>query len=210
MADIFISYARQDAAIVRRLHEALARQNRDVWVDLEDIPPTAAWLEEIRTAIESADSFLFIISPDSIRSEVCRLELEHAVTHRKRLIPILHRETGHQAVPPELAALNWIFLRDEDDFGQSLQRLVEAIDTDLGWVRTQTLLLTRALEWDRKGRNESLLLRGMNWTRPRQISHGEQRGIRLLPNSRWSTSWRAGKRRHPGSEGCSAVSAPLS
>lgn len=37
MADVFISYSRQDKDLVRALHDALKAQNRDTWVDWEDI-----------------------------------------------------------------------------------------------------------------------------------------------------------------------------
>ena len=79
MADVFISYAREDQDFVRQLHEALAQRNRETWVDWQDIPLTAQWWQEIQRGIEAADSFVFIISPDSIASEVCRDELEHAI-----------------------------------------------------------------------------------------------------------------------------------
>src|SRR5262249_25569715 len=36
----------------------------------------------------------------------------------------------------------------------------EALDTDLDWVRLHTRLLVRAREWESKGRDSSLLLRG--------------------------------------------------
>lgn len=47
MAELFISYSRHDAAFVRRLCDALAARQREVWVDWNDIPPTAAWRNEI-------------------------------------------------------------------------------------------------------------------------------------------------------------------
>jgi len=37
MTDVFISYARKDQVFVRKLHDALVTQGRDVWVDWEDI-----------------------------------------------------------------------------------------------------------------------------------------------------------------------------
>jgi hypothetical protein len=58
MADVFISYAREDRDFARRLHDALARVNRDTWVDWEGIPPTAEWLNEICYGIESSDTFV--------------------------------------------------------------------------------------------------------------------------------------------------------
>ena len=47
MPDVFIPYSRRDQPFVRRLHDRLAKDSRDVWVDWEDIPPTAKWWSEI-------------------------------------------------------------------------------------------------------------------------------------------------------------------
>ena len=66
MADVFISYAREEQAFVRRLHEALAARERNSWVDWEGIPPTAEWLNEIYGAIQSAQSLrVFRVCPSS-------------------------------------------------------------------------------------------------------------------------------------------------
>src|SRR4029450_4808664 len=56
--------------------------------------------------------------------------------------------------------LNWIFCRDSDDFAEATDKLISALDTDLTWVRAHTRLLTRAIEWDANGRNNSFVLRG--------------------------------------------------
>ena len=69
MADVFVSYAREDLPFVRRLTAALQARDRDVWVDLDDIIPSARWREEIRTAITEADAVVFVITPDSVASE---------------------------------------------------------------------------------------------------------------------------------------------
>ena len=111
MADTFISYSRKDKEFAHRLQETLAEHERETWLDTKDIPPTAEWLQEIYAAIEKSDAFVFVISPDSTLSEVCQLELAHAVKHHKRLIPILRREAepapGAGALAPaELAVLS--------------------------------------------------------------------------------------------------------
>lgn len=160
MSDVFISYSRKDAEFVRRLHVALAKADRNVWVDWEDIPPTAEWLREINSAIETANSFAFVITPDSVASAICMKEVAHAVTCNKRLIPLVHREVDSATVPAALAKLNWIFFRDSDAFESSVHALLAAIDTDLDWVRTHTRLLTRASEWESSGQEKSLVLRG--------------------------------------------------
>ena len=176
---IFLSYAREDEAFVRRLHGALAKANRAAWVDWTGIPPTAEWLQEIYSAIESTHAFAFIISPDSVASEVCKQEIAHAVEQNKRLIPLVYRDA--HPIPEDLARLNWIWFRESDDFETSLSKLIKAIDTDLDWVRVHTRLLMRTNEWHNQGYDKSLLLRGSDLkTAERWLSQGEQKDPRPM------------------------------
>jgi hypothetical protein len=63
VADVFLSYSRRDREVALRLHAALVERGKEVWIDEEDIPPTARWRDDLREAIEAADSFVFLISP---------------------------------------------------------------------------------------------------------------------------------------------------
>jgi WD40 repeat protein len=105
---LFVSYSRRDVAFVRRLHEGIVARGHDTWFDWEGIPPSADWMREIHRAIEAAEAVVFVLSPDSIASAVCAQELAHAITHHKRLIPVVCREVEPAKTPPELARLNWI------------------------------------------------------------------------------------------------------
>ena len=158
MSDVFISYSRRDIDFVRHLFDQLQAHDREPWADWQDIPPTADWLAEIYRGIEAANTFLFIISPDSVASEVCTLEIEHAVKHNKRLIPVVWAETDE--VHPAISTHNWIYLRPEDDFAASFALLIEALDTDLSYVREHTRLLNRAIEWNQNDRQRTNILRG--------------------------------------------------
>src|SRR3712207_1350032 len=160
MADVFISYAREDEKFVRKLRDRLEEHKRHTWIDFEDIPLTAKWLEEVYRGVESADTFAFVISPDSVNSNFCRLELAHAVQNNKRLAPIWYRDVDDEAVPSDLASHQYIFFRDSDAFDEAFQRLIEALNTDLEQVRAHTRLLVRAKEWDSERRDRSFLLRG--------------------------------------------------
>src|SRR5947209_18127483 len=131
MADAFIAYARQEGAFVRRLSDTLRARGRESWVDWEGIEPSDEWRRSIREAIEAADAFVFVISPDSVRSAPCRDELEHASTNNKRLIPVVHRDVGGLDVPPILERLNWFFVRDEDDFDAGVAAVNRALDPAL-------------------------------------------------------------------------------
>ena len=145
---------------MRRLDEELKRRDREAWVDWEGIPPGDTWEKTIYGAIEATHTFIFVLTPDSIASEVCGREIAHAAANNKRLVPIVHRDVAADRVPKSLGELNWIFCRDSDDFEEATDTLISALDTDLTWVRAHTRLLTRAIEWENKGRNNSFVLRG--------------------------------------------------
>jgi WD40 repeat protein len=155
-----ISYSRTDIEFVRRLHQAFLAIQRKVWIDWASIPPSAEWMNEILSAIEAADAVIFVVSPDSVESSVCRAEIDHARDHNKRLLPLVVQEVDPSRVPEFVTKLNWIFSRAADDFGLAFNSLVQALDTDLEWVRAHTRLLTKAREWDASARDGSLLLRG--------------------------------------------------
>jgi len=160
MADVFISYSRSDITFARKLNSGISEAGLESWIDWEDIPPSSAWMAEIQEAIEQADAFIFILSNKSVDSEVCSREVTFAHENGKRLIPIVIDDIDPSSVPPFVAALNWIFFRESDDFQTSLERLLEAIHTDQVWVKSHTRLQNRALEWDRTERSNAFLLHG--------------------------------------------------
>jgi WD40 repeat protein len=162
MADVFIPYAREDKEFVRKLNDALAKSGRSSWVDWNDIPLGTKWWEEVCRGIESADSFAFVISQDSLRSKYCREELDHAVKNNKWLAPIsiLEEDVAEEDMPRTLATHQYIEFREQDSFEEAFQKLIRDLDTDLEWVREHTWLLVRAKEWDKGGRDPSFLLRG--------------------------------------------------
>src|SRR5256886_2204682 len=160
MPDIFISYARENRDFVHRLDESLKSRGREAWVDWEGIRPTEEFMQAIYGAIEAADTFVFVLTPDSVASVVCGHEIAHAAAHNKRMVPIVAREVNADNVPEPLAKLNWIFCRESDDFEKATDILISALDTDLNWVHAHTRLLTRAIEWNANGRNNSFVLRG--------------------------------------------------
>jgi hypothetical protein len=138
MTDVFISYSCRDIAFARVLHQALQQDEIETWIDWQDIPPSADWLAEVYQAIEGADTFVFVVSRHSVSSEICSKEIAHAVGHHKRLVPIVVEDIDPTTVPEAVAALDWLFFRASDDFQQSFDSLLQAIRTDLEWVRRHT------------------------------------------------------------------------
>ncbi len=159
MTSIIVSYSRKDSVIARKLIGAFEGIKLDVWVDWEDIPPAVGWLDQILRGIEASDAFIFLVSPDSIISEVCNVEIGHAGKNNKRIIPIVVRDVDPKTVNPIIRDLNWIFAREQDSFEEVINKIILAIELDLEWLTEHRRLQVRALEWHRK-KEPSLLLRG--------------------------------------------------
>jgi hypothetical protein len=162
-SQVFISYSRKDKEFVQKLHASIVNGGVKAWVDWEGIPLSADWWAEIEAAIEGAHAFLYVISPDSIKSEVCGRELETAIRHNKRLIPILYREPAQDdQMHDKVSSHNWVYMRDDAELGRHMPAMLDTINTDLDWVRAHTRLLERAVEWERASRERSFLLRGVD------------------------------------------------
>ncbi|MBF2025426.1 MAG: TIR domain-containing protein [Oscillatoriales cyanobacterium C42_A2020_001] len=188
--DVFISYGRADSKFfAKKLNDRLIAQGLEVWFDFEDIPLGVDYQKQIDDGIEKADNFLFIISPHSVNSPYCALEVERALKRNKRIIPVLHVEqinreiwqqrfpTGtdeqwetyqaqgrHSSFPnmhPEICKINWVYCREGvDDFERSLQDLLAIFERDRVYVRQHTAFLARALEWEHHHREPHHLLIG--------------------------------------------------
>lgn len=169
MADVFVSYSRRDKEFVRVLHDALTKSHYNTWIDWEDIPPTADWWAEIKAGIEETHTFIVVITSESVASRVCRDEIDHAVLHSKRIIPVVRQSDFlREDLHPALAHLQWLFFQADDKFDVAFQALVEAINTDLEYKKTHTRWQVSALKWEKQGRDANLLMRG------RELDEAEQ------------------------------------
>jgi len=152
MAKIFVSYSRKNSAEARKIIQALKDLDQDVWVDWEDIPP----------------AFIFLVSPDSAASEVCKVEVGHAAKNNKRIIPVVVQQVAPQDTIEAIRKLNWTFMQEQAKFEEGIRKVKIAIELDFEWVEEHSRLQNRALEWDRK-KEVSLLLRGKDLRDARQM-----------------------------------------
>ena len=179
MAEIFISYSRKDGEFARKLSNELQKHSRDVWIDWEDIPRGADWLNEIYASIEAADTFVVIVSQHSLTSEICNYEIAHARKFNKQVIPLIRQpiegdvekivkgtwvdETWEQTADDNWEAIqniNWLHFADETLFQSEFAALLKTLDEDLPHIKAHTRYLVQALDWDRAARNPSFLLTG--------------------------------------------------
>lgn len=85
MADVFISYAREDAASAERIARALAGMGLDVFWDSE-IPPGQSWADYIEAKLAGCKAVLVLWSEHSIKSAWVREEARMG-RERAKLIP---------------------------------------------------------------------------------------------------------------------------
>lgn len=163
--DAFISYRRlpADTVFVDQLQAALAERGKQIWVDRTAIEPAADWWDRITRGIEAAKAFIFVISPESVASEVCQRELETAAQYHKLVVPVVLSDVGSRDLPESLtslAKLNWIFFTSGHDAERALDEIVVALEEDLDWRDRHTRLAVRTQEWTKEHRDRSFLLRG--------------------------------------------------
>lgn len=128
--ETFISYSRKDSQFLEILHNRLKEENIDPWVDKHDIPSAALWKQEIFVAIQFCHNFVYVLSPDSLTSQYCNDELDHALSMNKRLIPIVCRPFDHSDVREAVSELNYIFFNE--DFEQGFKNLLNLLDSPIG------------------------------------------------------------------------------
>src|SRR6185295_1985659 len=146
---VFICYSRSDVDFVSALDTGLRDAALDVKLDLRfQIGPD--YRRELYQNILAADTFLFIISPESVESERCRDEIMYAVDHNKRILAVMHRDGFDKTqLPSAVDRPEWVFLRSLDDLVARLSVLIAAINTDFDLMQTHTRLLVRADEWEK-------------------------------------------------------------
>ena len=165
---------------VDHLSLSLRSRGQEVWLDVQDIPGGSKWRDRVRRGIEACKAFVFVISPDSVSSAQCLAEIEDAVALNKLIVPVVHRDPPEGSLPPAIADAEWVFLRDEDDAAAGIDRLLDALETDLQWRDQHTRLAGRVREWIDADRDRSYLLRGAD-LREAEAWLGRQDGHRTAP-----------------------------
>jgi tetratricopeptide (TPR) repeat protein len=158
-AKVFISYSRKDVAFADQLEAALKARGIEALIDRSEIYAFEDWWKRIQDLISQADTFVFVISPDAVGSDVCHKEVAFAASLNKRFAPVVFRRTDDKAIPEALARLNFIFFEDASRFEVSLELLAEALKTDIGWIRKHTEFGEVARRWVTATRPAGLLLR---------------------------------------------------
>jgi len=165
MTQVFLSYTDEDRAMMETIRTRLRREGITVWTNTTDIQTGEEFEEAIKRGIEQADTVIYLLSPDSLKSYFARQELEYALSLNKRIIPVLVRETLSTAIPSSLQNLHYIDVTDnikKENYYLDESQLLKILQQDAAYYNEHKILLTKALKWKRQHENSSILLRGYN------------------------------------------------
>ena len=114
MANIFISYNREDEDKTRALVSDMQGLDHAVWFD-QALSGGQNWWDKILESIRKCDIFVFILSVESLDSSACRREYNYASELGKTILPILIGEgVSINRLPPVLSKLQIIDYRKQD------------------------------------------------------------------------------------------------
>jgi TIR domain/SIR2-like domain len=128
---IFLSYARRDATAVGALHGDLDRAKQAAWYD-RDLEGGERWWDAILGQIRQCDLLVFVLSPDSIRSRACRMELAYAVALQRPILPVMVRDVQVELAPDPIGVTHIVDYRERTS--ESAIALVLAVEQARGAV----------------------------------------------------------------------------
>lgn len=169
-------------AFAGRLEAALKARGFDVLIDREEIYAFEDWWKRIEALIGRADTVVYVLSPDAVKSDVALKEIAYAASLNKRFAPIVCKRVEDVAVPEALRRLNFIFFDDPEHFEANADALASALETDINWIRQHTEYGEAERRWSAAGRPNGLMLQpptldlAEHWlaTRPRNAPEPTQ------------------------------------
>lgn len=158
---VFISYSRRDSTeFADELVAGLDLAGFAPFLDRHDIAAGEKWEERLGGLIVQADTVVFVVSPEAVKSERCAWEVESALARTKRVLPVIFKAVPESEIPEELRSRQFIRFDGGAGFARPLGQLAEALRQDIGWIREHTRLSDLSARWEARGRPETLLLRG--------------------------------------------------
>lgn len=158
--DVFLSYADSNLDFVTRLNANLEEQGKltffaHLHADLET--------EETRTidqALVDCANFIFVISPEAVRSKTYLAQLNQAKVSGKRIVGVICVPTAPESVATVCGEDQLVDFSSGADFYAELSQVVRLLETDKAHLQSHTKWFRRAVEWEQKKKTRDLLLRG--------------------------------------------------
>ena len=126
----FISYAHKDAEIVFGLIDKMAKENINIWFD-KGIKPTKEWPEVLGQHINDCDTFVIMLSNNSLKSLNVRSELALALSKNKKIVVV---KLDNAELSPGMSlqlGLQQMLVKSEftrNDFEKEIIKTIKEID----------------------------------------------------------------------------------
>lgn len=111
--DVFLSYSRRNARMMRRIKEYLISEGFTVWTDENLTPGTDDWQRAIETAINNSNCMVALMSPDAHHSKWVNIEINYARDHGVFVVPVLIKGDERTSIPFALTLTQHLDMRGE-------------------------------------------------------------------------------------------------
>ena len=127
---VFISYSRRDASeFGDELVGGLELAGFLPYLDRHDIAAGEDWEARLGRLIQEADTVMFVVSPEAVKSERCAWEVDRAHTLSKRLLPVSYKPVDEVEIPERLRRLQFVRFDLDRGVTRPLGQLAEALAT---------------------------------------------------------------------------------
>ena len=100
---MFISYSRRDSSdFAEELVAGLELAGFAPFLDRHDIAAGEKWENRLGGLIDQADTVVFVVSPEAVKSERCAWEVERTLGKSKRLLPVVFKSVPEADIPEGL------------------------------------------------------------------------------------------------------------
>ena len=129
---VFLSYAKSDEKLARRIGDGLSQAGLTVWDYRRDILPGDLWSEKATQALRGSDAMVVLLTPDGVSSEQVRWEIEYALgsqAFKNRLIPVIvgSMDNIQRNIPWILWRLQTVILPEHGNQSKAIQEIAQRL-----------------------------------------------------------------------------------
>jgi adenylate cyclase len=128
-AEVFVSYARDDAPRVLEVTEQLRAAGVSVWIDQSGIDAAAQWSEQIVDALESAKVLLLMVTEAAVHSHNVAKEVVLVSERKGHILPVhLEPTVIPSSLKYQLAGIQHVEYHRGHDSAASLKAILRALE----------------------------------------------------------------------------------
>lgn len=128
MREVFLSHASQNQVQARQLRDFLIASGIPVWFSSHHLLGASQWQDEIGQALERCGWFVVVLTPEAIKSEWVKRELQYALDaerYRGRIVPLLFAKCNFRKLSWILPQIQYIDFTQ--DFAAGCQQLLRVL-----------------------------------------------------------------------------------